>query len=77
MSKFAEKDYKGLYKMGLTNPVSGYIMPKPYYEGLTIFPICGIRGIGRFGDRWFGRCGITAPSIKALSTPLSSTTLHF
>jgi len=52
-------------------------MPKPYYEGLTIFPICGIRGIGRFGDRWFGRCGITAPSIKALSTPLSSTTLHF
>ena len=44
MSKFAEKDYEGLYKMGLTNPVSGYIMPKPYYEGLTIFPICGIRG---------------------------------
>ena len=44
MSKFAEKYYEGLYKMGLTNPVSGYIMPKPYYEGLTIFPICGIRG---------------------------------
>ena len=74
MSKFAEKDYEGLYKMGLTNPVSGYIMPKPYYEGLDLFPIWEI---GRFGDRWFGRQRITAPSIKALSTPLSSTTPHF
>jgi hypothetical protein len=44
MGKFAIFCYEGLDKMGLTNPVSGYIMPKPYYEGLTIFPICGIRG---------------------------------
>jgi len=74
MSKFAEKDYEGLYKMGLTNPVSGYIMPKRYYEGLDIFPIWGYRvlKIGRFG-----RQRITAPSVKALYSPLSSTTLHF
>jgi hypothetical protein len=49
-------------------------MPKPYYEGLNIFPIWGYRvlKIGRFG-----RQRITAPSVKALYSPLSSTTLHF
>jgi hypothetical protein len=43
-------------------------MPKPFYDGLTIWGICGIRGYGdiRFGDRRFGKAALRTPSIKAL-----------
>jgi hypothetical protein len=48
------------------------------YTGLTDMNICGIQGfaIQRFGDMRFEGLALRPPSLKALPTPLSSTSLH-
>ena len=73
MGKFGYFCYEGLDKMGLTNPVSGYIMPKHRLRRFDYFPHMWYKGdmkVWRYG-------GLAARDYGAFfKSALYSTILH-